>query len=585
MTSDLLLSHRFVLAYCAFIVVIFLYYVVDLLRKVHPLRSKLKYCKARTDEIDGQMAFVEAFESYNLEMEGKFGTPWEEFVETLVLPFPGSANVIRNTRSASQFLNDASIIFPRISFATYRSVPNVLTGMGILGTFLGLAAGVHAASVGLTSGDSLQVTESLRQLLDGASLAFLTSLCGILFSLIFGFVERPTTRGLHAVLHDWTAAIETCLEPVTAESVALEQLDQAKRATRQLERFNTELIISLEQALDEEIAGRLSPQLDRLVEAVQGLRSDRSSDAGKMIEQVLGQFTNAMRERAGSEFEEMAVIISGLNRTLSDVTAMMAQSQQKTRIMLDEVTAAIKASMDDSTTAMTETLHRSLHDVSQEMASASTRLVERLSASSASAVADMQESIGVATDSLANTAVDAASKISATVHGLENAAESLDRSTQQSQRVLTDITAFVNQFDTLRETITTVQRRFAELTMPIVGAASAIEAATGRTSAALADTQSLVDRIEANVKALEQHQGEVSKSWIRYQERFEGIDRSLGLVFRQIDEGLSRYCEQVKEFANQLDRTTSSTIRDLAGATHELGQSIEDLTDQMGRRV
>ena len=606
MTFDFFLTSGFISIYCVGIVVFFVVCYLRLRLEARPLRSKLKHCKSETEEIDETTGFadVEMFKRYNEKMEKAFPVPWKEFAETLVLPKEGSGKPYRNTQPVTHYLNDASIIFPKIAFDFYRSVPNLLTGFGILGTFLGLAFGVGAASVGLTSGDPQQVTESLQQLLGGASLAFVTSVFGIAFSMVFGFIERRVSRNLHLDVDNWVKAVEARVERVTSEGIAIDQeevarrqeqiarqrekvarrqLDQAERTTKQLERFNTELIFSLEKALEEKIAGRLSPQLDRLVEAVQGLRADRSSDAGDMIAQVLSQFTNAMQERTGSEFDEMAAIISGLNRTLRDATDGMARSQRDIRTVLDQVVSSVKASMDDGASAMTETLQQSLRDVTREIASASAKLAEQLTSSSNTAATELQETVGAATDNLANTAADAASSITGSLHGLKSAAESLDRSTQQSQRVLAHITTFVDQVDTLGATIEMAHRQIANVTAPVARAAAEIEAASDRTASALTQTSRLVDRIDTSVRALEQHQDDVAKAWIRYQERFEGIDDSLAKVFGQIDEGLSGYCEQVKKFANELDRTTSKTIQELAGATHELGQSIEDLTEHLGR--
>ena len=94
-------------------------------------------------------------------------------------------------------------------------------------------------------------------------------------------------------------------------------------------------------------------------------------------------------------------------------------------------------------------------------------------------------------------------------------------------------------------------------------------------------TSDLVGRVETSVNALERHQQEVATAWTEYQERFEGIDSSLADVFRQIDEGLSRYCSQVKEFAGELDKTTSNTVQQLASATAELSGAIEDLIPRL----
>ena len=199
--------------------------------------------------------FVEGFEEYNRTVSGSLGLTWKEFVETLILPAPDSGDPIRNTGEVSRYLNDDTVIFPHVSFGFYQSVPNLLTGIGILGTFFGLAAGVGSASVGLSSNDPTQITNSLQHLLSGASLAFLTSIAGVSGSILFLVVERLVSRQLHLELDEWVGAIELRLERVTPEAVALKQLEEAKESTRQLVKFNTELIFSIEQALDEKIAG------------------------------------------------------------------------------------------------------------------------------------------------------------------------------------------------------------------------------------------------------------------------------------------------------------------------------------------
>ena len=126
---------------------------------------------------------------------------------------------------------------------------------------MGLAGGVGSASSGLSSGSPDEITSSLQQLLDGASLAFLTSIAGIACSILFVFVDRRASRKLHLAMDQWVGAIESRLERVTPEGVALEQLEQARRAATQLESFNTDLVFTLEKALEDKVAGRLSPQL------------------------------------------------------------------------------------------------------------------------------------------------------------------------------------------------------------------------------------------------------------------------------------------------------------------------------------
>ena len=499
-------------------------------------------------------------------------------METLVLPEPDSDEPIRNPGEVSRYLNDATIIFPKIPFGFYHSVPNLLTGLGILGTFLGLAGGVGSASSGLSSGTPSEITASLEQLLAGASLAFMTSIAGIACSILFVPVERLTSRRLHITLDSWVGAIESRLERVTRAGVALQQLKEARRASTQLERFNTELIFSIEQALEEKIAGRLSPQLERLVETVERLRQDRSTDAGQMIEQVLGRFADAMQERAGSQFDEMAQIVADLNRTLKDSANGLTQTQQDVRATLDSVMATVKESMDAGAASMTETLQQSLGDVTRVLSDASGSLAEQLTASSTAAATELRDTMGAVTHDLADTGVNAVSKITGSLSGLGTAAESLDRSTRQSERVLADMTNFVEQINTLRSTIEAAQRQIIEVMEPVSRAAGDIRVASDKTADVLARTSDVVDRVDSLVNTLERNQQSVAEAWSRYQERFEGIDRSLANVFQQIDDGLAGYCDQVRHFANELDKTTSQTVQHLASATADLSSSIEDLT-------
>ena len=582
MSFDFFLTERFVWWYCGGILVFALLVVVKLVRDAVSLHAVFRRLNDELAAVDGKEGFASAFEQYNVQAETAFGLPWTEFVETLVLPVPGSGDPIRNTGEVSRYLNDATIIFPRISFGFYQSVPNLLTGLGILGTFIGLAFGVGAASSGLSSSDPGQITSSLQQLLDGASLAFLTSIVGIACSILFVPVDRFFSRRLHLAVDDWVGAIESRLERVTPEGVALQHLEQARRAVTQLEHFNTELIFSLEKALDEKIAGRLSPQLERLVEAVEGLREDRSSDAGQMIEQALGRFTEALQERTGSQFEEMASIVADLNRTLKDSAAGLAQSQQDIRTALESVLTAVRTSMDAGAHAMTETLQEALGDVTRVIADTSKHLAEQMTASSTAASAELRETVGSATRDLARTGVEAATQISGSLHGLKVSAESLERSTRQSEQVLTGMTTFVDRLDGLRHSVESAHQQIAAVAEPVGRAASEIRASSDRTADTLTRTSDLVDRVDALVNTLEEHQESVADAWTRYQDRFEGIDDSLAKVFQQLDEGLARYCEQVKQFANELDATTSKTIKDLSGATGELSQSIEDLTEHLG---
>ena len=65
-------------------------------------------------------------------------------------------------------------------------VPGALTGMGIIGTFVGLLSGI--SSIGFSSVEA--VLESITVLLSGIQMAFYTSISGVILSIMFNIFNR-----------------------------------------------------------------------------------------------------------------------------------------------------------------------------------------------------------------------------------------------------------------------------------------------------------------------------------------------------------------------------------------------------------
>jgi len=80
-------------------------------------------------------------------------------------------------------------------------IPGVLTGLGILGTFVGLSFGLQ----NFNTGNAEAITNSIAPLMDGIKIAFHTSIYGMVFSLIFNFVYKKN-------LEDAYRAVDKFLE-------------------------------------------------------------------------------------------------------------------------------------------------------------------------------------------------------------------------------------------------------------------------------------------------------------------------------------------------------------------------------------
>ena len=67
-----------------------------------------------------------------------------------------------------------------------QQIPNTQTGIGILGTFVGLLTGI--GNIGFSSAET--VVTSVQSLLSGINIAFYTSIAGVIFSILFNIVYK-----------------------------------------------------------------------------------------------------------------------------------------------------------------------------------------------------------------------------------------------------------------------------------------------------------------------------------------------------------------------------------------------------------
>lgn len=212
----------------------------------------------------------------------------------VVRPFEGQPRRLRNTCDPAIYFCDASVVQPAIHTRFFDAVPTQLVGLGILVTFVGLAAGVGLASGSLASAEPAEIQLALSQLLNGASLAFMTSIFGLGSALGFLLVERGILGAVQRQLQLWVDQLQMLFERVTPESIALKQLEQAEVQTKLLERFGRDLGVALERALEEQVTQRLARELQNVCAAVDRLRVEWAEGNQSALQQLVAEFSRQL---------------------------------------------------------------------------------------------------------------------------------------------------------------------------------------------------------------------------------------------------------------------------------------------------
>lgn len=145
-------------------------------------------------------------------------------------------NVASRKQNANSVLPDIEDVFNEetVSIKTWRGainqIPETLTGIGILGTFVGLIIGI--GSIGFSS--VAAALSSLKTLISGIEVAFYTSIVGLVlsicFNLIYKFFWNVLLRDLNMFVDDFHRYV------IASEDTQIKEL-QVKYYTAMLKRF------------------------------------------------------------------------------------------------------------------------------------------------------------------------------------------------------------------------------------------------------------------------------------------------------------------------------------------------------------
>ena len=196
------------------------------------------------------------------------------------------------------------------------AMPGTLTGLGILGTFLGLSLGLAS----FQGEDLLAVSDNMGPLLGGMKVAFHTSVYGILFSLVFSFIYRSVMANVYAEVANFQNAFRQFAKP----AIATENENMATMLVYQANMANT---------------------MKQILEVLKADSKEQTDQMGRIADQFVKQMTatlNSDIEKLGHTFKNVTDAQSTLtqnNRALSmEVEHLMKANQnliQKMNTMLE----------------------------------------------------------------------------------------------------------------------------------------------------------------------------------------------------------------------------------------------------------
>lgn len=261
--------------------------------------------------------------------------------------------VLRRSLDAEEIFTDDRFAPGLSSNRVFQALPGILTGLGVLGTFVGLQLGIG----GLDLHDLKKLETSIVPLIQGCAVAFSTSVWGVGASLVFSFLEKL----LEGFALGGVRKLQQRVDALVPRYVPEEAMADLARSSRGSEDLLKNLAVAIGDEMQKAI-GRLGADIkDAVVNATkegqgplaeqsaQLLSSAITSELGKLKETIDG-----MGQRFTDDFnsvsKELTRQVEAFGPTVTSLAQSVTSSHETVTNAVTKLNAheAVMASMGDA---------------------------------------------------------------------------------------------------------------------------------------------------------------------------------------------------------------------------------------------
>lgn len=542
---------------------------------------------------------LDAVKSTNMERLG------ENYSKTLNIE---TAEGMKSNIPASEFINDDSVCkCYKLNLRMLDTASGTLVGLGLLGTFLGLTLGI----ANFDSSNTEKINESIQGLLAGMGTAFLTSLFGMSFSLVFTFVDKAIRNRLYKHVNNLTEKLDTLYyiddlavsninqqnivnqlyialkadlqqqtssleekltynnaegEQVTISNAIREILTENMKQSKALMSFSTDLAMELNQGFDETLSRQMQQQIVPLMQSVDATTKAVVEHIDQMAESVSSPATDMMQNVVDELKQSMQSLISEFSTGLSGSATSELENLAMQLGTATQAMADFPKNMENISATLQVTIEEVKHAISE---------ISNTSANANStAMQQMQEQIAFATAAISN----AITEVKEVMSGISQSSQ------EQSNQMVSKLADAAEKMGTfLTGTISTlsssVQQSVKDITDDVNSKQADLialqEDTTSQTKKLLDSFNAGLDRLEkmneyvsGTMNGFKQAQGEITVST----SNLRSISGDMKLATELFNKGQNDYVAKLA----QLQTASQKGIDHVAEVLKDSGQMSEE---------
>ena len=427
--------------------------------------------------------------------ETKIASIAESYAETICIDITERKQT--NTPALEIFSEFSTCSAHKINLRLLDTAAGTLVGLGLLGTFLGLTLGIKD----FDSSSTQNIQKSIQLLLSGMGTAFITSLVGMLLSMIYSLCDKYWRNRLSKHLHVLTKKLDSLYyiddrtlddlnEQALAKSIAStmkevvehemrsvvnalnekltynnesgeattianairEILKENQEQSKALKSFSTDLAIELNNGFDEVLSRQMQQKIlplmenvdattKAIVEHIDQMASQVSSPATDMIQTVVDELKNSMSEMMKEFSSGLSGSATNELETLAHQLGTAAQSMADFPNNMAHISSTLQVTIEEVKNAVSEISHTSANANSTAMQQMQEQITFATSAISA-AIAEVKDVMSGISQSSQEQSNQMVSKLADAAEKmgtfLSGTISTLSLSVQQSVKSITD---------------------------------------------------------------------------------------------------------------------------------------------------
>ena len=434
-------------------------------------------------------------DTLNALKETKIASIAESYAETICIDITERKQT--NTPALEIFSEFSTCSAHKINLRLLDTAAGTLVGLGLLGTFLGLTLGIKD----FDSSSTQNIQKSIQLLLSGMGTAFITSLVGMLLSMIYSFCDKYWRNRLSKHLHVLTKKLDSLYyiddrtlddlnEQALAKSIAStmkevvehemrsvvnalnekltynnesgeattianairEILKENQEQSKALKSFSTDLAIELNNGFDEVLSRQMQQKIlplmenvdattKAIVEHIDQMASLVTSPATDMIQTVVDELKNSMSEMMKEFSSGLSGSATNELETLAHQLGTAAQSMADFPNNMAHISSTLQV--------MIEEVKNTVSEISQTSANANSTAMQQMQEQITFATGAISSAIAEVKDVMSDISQSSQEQSNQMVSKLADAAEkmgtflsgtisTLSSSVQQSVKSITD---------------------------------------------------------------------------------------------------------------------------------------------------